>query len=32
LPAVTRDNIGACTPHDLVGAVSIFNGKYQADG
>jgi len=29
LPAITRANVGTLTPLDLLGAVTLFEAKYQ---
>jgi hypothetical protein len=31
LPSITRDNIGTLRPSDLLGAVGLFQGKYEAE-
>jgi hypothetical protein len=31
LPSITRDNIGKLKPTDLLGAISLFQGKYESE-
>jgi len=31
LPAINRENVGTLKPADLLGAVSLFQGKYEAN-
>jgi hypothetical protein len=31
LPSINHDNIGRLLPSDLLGAVSLFAGKYESE-
>lgn len=31
LPAISRDNVGTLKPEDLLGAVSLFDSKFEAE-